>query len=141
MLFSNATNSLQVTVARRDAAHVTDDGFDNNSRDLITRFAEYALERRSIVEGNCDRILRDFGQYAGRIGQSERCDSRSGSDQQTVAMTMIAAFKFYDLRTSRVTAGNAERGHRRFGAARSEAQFFDRGKRVDDLLGQLNFKF
>ena len=66
---------------------------------------EGELNRLGIVERQSNRELDELVGYAGGSRNSERGNSRSRFHQQRVGVAVIAAFKFHDVFTFRVSAG------------------------------------
>ena len=56
-------------------------------------------------------------------------------------MAMIAAGELHDDIAAGEPAGQADRAHRRFGAARNEPHHFDRRHGIDDHLREFGFEF
>ncbi len=84
MLVTQAAQSLQKAVLRRDNAHIGANRLDNHSRDLPFGFAAAALDRSQIVILRQQRILRRPARHSAGIRMALRQGPATGADQHTV---------------------------------------------------------
>ena len=70
--------------------------------------------------------------HAEAVGQAQGKRARAGSDEQAVAMSVVATGEFDDFRPAGVSACEAQCGHRRFGARRSQPHLFNGRSRLDE---------
>src|SRR5215216_2730044 len=99
MIASQLADSFQVPGKRRHTAHVSDYRFDYHCRDTRV-FGENLFESLSIVEGKCDCVFRQGCWNTWTVGQPECGDARTGFDQQTVSVAVIATLELHQPRAS-----------------------------------------
>ena len=77
--------------------------------------------------------------HAGRGRHAEGQCAGAGLDQEAVAVAVVAAFEFHELRAAGGAAGEADRRHRRLGAGVDHAHHLDRGNQPGDRFGHGHF--
>ena len=95
---------------------------------------EEPLHRGEVVPGERERVLREVGGHAGRVGQAERLDARARLHEQRVARAVVAAVELEDVVAAGEAAREPDRGGRRLGARRDEAHLLDPGHPLADEL-------
>ncbi len=132
------THSGVETRQRRDNSHVGGGGFGDDSGDLVRIPDERRLDGAQVVVGHDDRFCCGSGSHARCFRQAEGRHSRTSRGEQGVDMTMVAAGKLYDLRTSGETPREPQRAHGGLGPGVDQPDLLDRGHSRHDLFGQLD---
>ena len=124
---------LEKSGRRRDAAHVSGDGLDDDRGKPLA----VALDRRrdavDVVVVDDDRVRRHAGRHAGRRRDAERREPGAGAGEKRIGVAVIAAGELDHPVAVGEAAREPERRHRRLGAGRDEPDLLDRRHRIDDL--------
>ena len=102
---------------------------------------EGGFDGLGIVVGQREGELNELLGHAGRAGNAERGDAGAGLDQQGVGVSVVAADELDNVFAPGGGAGEADGRHGGFGSGADEAQLADGGKRLDDGLGQIDFRW
>ena len=124
----------------RDHAHISGDRLDDDRGDVVRIFFKELCDGIEIVERR-DKCVGDCrGGHAGRIGQTQRGDARSGLDEQQIGVTVIASFKFDNLVAPSEGTCEAQCSHRRFGAGIDKAHHLDVRHKLLDQFREFYFE-
>ena len=72
MLAGQLLQALQITLVRRNHAHIRHHAFGDHGRDLSGMILNGTLERYKIVPGNDDRVIERVAIQARTIGNPDR---------------------------------------------------------------------
>ena len=122
---SDAARCSRKPGSGRDEAHVGGDRLDEHGGELVTVGVERGVERGDVVVRDDDRVGDRARGDAGRAREPERGDAAARGDEQRVEVAVVAAGELHDLVATGGAAGEADRGHRRLGAARHEPHLLD----------------
>ena len=118
------TQALQKARPWGNQIHIACDRFDDDAGDLVRMLSERGGHLVQIVVRQDPCFAGNRLRHAGRRRLTEGKCTRTGLHQQTVAVTVIAAFEFDDFRPSGEPARETKRGHRRLGSGRHQPHHF-----------------
>ena len=130
---------LQIAVPRRHAAHVADDRFRYDSRDLAFATSKCLFNSLNGIKRECQREPRLFFEYARRSWYAERRHAGSRLHQQRIGVAVITALEFHDVLASGICARQADGRHCGFGTGTHEAHHLDGRKRLGHEFCQFSF--
>jgi len=87
---------FEVAGQRRDAAHVADDGLDNDGGDFGAAGAEGGLHGFGVVVGHSDGSVGEGFRDAAGVWDAEGGDAGAGLDEERIDVAVVAAFEFDD---------------------------------------------
>ena len=125
MLVGDAAQRGKERRVGRDESRVADHRLDDDRRDAIRVLAHQRFHCPDVVERRGERQRGERRGHTGRIGKSERRDPRAGTHEEAVGVAMIAAVELDQEIATRLRTCDAQRAHRRLGAAGDEAQHLD----------------
>ncbi len=135
-----AHDRLEEPCHGRHDPHISHDRLHDDRGDLGPPSREERTQRIDVVirkrEGVRDRRRRN----AGRVGHAERRRAAPSLDEQEVRVPVIATLEFHDRVAARETARDAQRAHRRLGAAADGAHHLDRRVERAQLFGEANLE-
>ena len=121
---------------RLDEAGVSNNRFENHTRDRIGILGEKCLDGLQIVVRGCERVGRGAPRHAGGIGQPQGGHSGTGLDEEHVGVAVVAALELDHLVATGVSPHQTEHGHAGFRAAVDETNHLHAGDGLDDHFRQ-----
>jgi hypothetical protein len=106
--FAPRAEAFEKACLRRDAAHVAGDRLDDDRRNLLGVRVEQRVHRSEVVEGGRQRVRGHPRWDAGAVRHAERCQTRSGPNEESVGVAVIAARELDDLVASSCGARDAD---------------------------------
>ena len=137
-LCGQVAEHLQKTRCGQDNTHVRRHRLDHDGRQPIPPFRKDALHRFGVVVRNDDCVLRIIRRDAGAIGLRSCQKPGPGLHEESVGMSVIAAFELKDVVASREAAGDTDRAHHGLGAGTDHAAHFHRGDKLADEFRHLD---
>ena len=113
MLLREFTQQGEIALTRQDKPHVARNRLDDNCGDVLPLALHDGTNGILIVvrDGNC--IGGSPLRHARRTRHAKRRHPRAGTDEQTVAVSMVTADELHNLIAPRIAACKTECTHRR----------------------------
>ena len=121
----------EISLTRQNKPHIARDRLDDHRRNSIALTFHDGVDRVLIVVRHGNRIRCRPLRHAGRTRHTERRHAGTCTDEQTVAMSVVAANELHNLIAPRIAASQTESTHRRLCPRVYHADDLDR--RVDRL--------
>ena len=111
MLLRELTEQRKIALTRQDEPHIARHRFHNDRCNRVPFTLHDSANGIRIIVWHGDCICCRPLCHARRTRYTERSHPGTCANEQTVAVSMIAADKFHDLVTSRIAACEAKRTH------------------------------
>ena len=147
MLAGQLLQALQVSLVRRNHAHIRHHAFGDHRRDLSGVVLDGTLQRNKIIPGNDDRVIQGVAVKARTVGNHDRIAAqphrrrwqRVRSYQNIVVPAVIVPLEFQDLRSSGAGACEPHYRHHRFRSRVRESDNLGIGHNLLQQFGDFKF--
>src|SRR5439155_2346153 len=126
---------------RFDASHIAGNRLNDHAGNLVPTPVELRFHRILVIKWkNCCQFSQ-ARRHARTVGKSQRRNTRTRTDQKTVAVPVIATIKFDNSFARRVAPRQPDGGHGSLSSGTDKPDLFHRRKKLGDQFGKLDFRF